>query len=127
MILAAVTVTTVRALLAVWLATTPGPLAPGPGQPRPDRAAAAWAARAWTGPERATDRVTAAPVEATREDAFEDAENEEDERGDFARGLLGERLLFLDSVGPPPRPGACRHHVSAQARPLFLLCSRLTC
>jgi hypothetical protein len=125
---AAITVTTVRALLAVWLATTPAPLAPGPGQPPPDRPVAGGSVRAWPGPEWPSDGLTVAPVEADREGAIEAAETGEDERDDFARGLAGERPAFGSNlVGPSPWPGAPPCLRSADPGPLFLLCGRLTC
>jgi hypothetical protein len=124
------TIRIVQILFAVWLATTPGPLAPGPGNPTTDRAAAAWAARASLGRSPIVElepRLTLPSPTVAWDEAAEEEDSEEDERDDLARMYAACMFTIGFAVVKPSAPAITSPHPSASPRPLFLLCRCLIC
>ena len=111
-------VTAVPALVAVWLAASPGPAAP----PAPARASVAWTARGGERPERSIEPGRP----DTRGDALGALGPDADE-GDPPSSLHACGRAAFDSVPPLPSPAARRPVGTPHATPHYLIASRLNC
>ncbi len=122
-------VSTVQALLVLWLLfAPPDQLAASPGATPVPRRAVALAARSWQRLDRGSTREIVFAATVSYEVAIDDNTDEEDERdlfawldaGEHASFGLGSVLPSLDFDGPAPP-------AFADPRPVYLLCHRLSC